>query len=196
MTHTLPLREVTLEQWARLPEDEAGEVVDGLLTEEEVPSAIHELAVAWLLTVLHIWGEQHGALVFGSGIKLKVAPRSGRLPDLVVYLPGAKPPAPRGLVVTTPSIVVEVVSETPRDERRDRIEKLKEYAAAGIRWYWLVEPEQRSFSILELDAGRYAYAAAVTDGVIEEVPGCPELRIDVSAMWGRIDRLLAMSREE
>ena len=37
-----PEDDLTLEQWAAMPEDEAGEVVDGRLEEEEMPDYLHE----------------------------------------------------------------------------------------------------------------------------------------------------------
>jgi Uma2 family endonuclease len=191
-----PARTLTLEQWAELPEDETGEIVDGVLVEEEVPNPIHEVVIAWLVALLHGWGRARGAFVFGSGIKLQVAARRGRIPDLAVYLAGTRGPALRGLVCAPPSIAVEVVSETQSDQRRDRIEKLTEHAVAGIRWYWLVDPELRSFEVLELGAdGRYVHAVAVTEGVIDGVPGCEGLRIDVSDLWAEVDALIASAQQ-
>lgn len=183
-------RRMSLEEWAELPEDEPGELVDGFLVEEEAPGYAHEIVIAWLSHILLDWGSARGALVAGSGAKFRVTPRRGRMPDLTVYLPGEGKPPKHGLITVPPSIAVEVVTPTVRDERRDRVEKLAEYAEFGVRWYWIIDPEQRTFEILERTAeGRYVHAGGASEGVIEPVPGCERLRIDVADLWDKIDRL-------
>ncbi len=89
-----------------------------------------------------------------------------------------------------PSIAVEVVSLAPRHQRRDRVEKVDDYARFGIRWYWLLDPAARTLQILELGAdGRYVVALGATDGVVESVPGCEGLRLDLDGLWREIDAL-------
>jgi len=181
----------TLEAWAALDEDDSRELVDGRLEDEEVPSAIHETVVRWILVLLHAYFGPRGGLVFGSGIKLAVRARSGRMPDVVCYAPGRKPEA-RGIVNVPPDIVVEVVSPSPRDERRDRVEKPDDYGAFGVRYYWLVDPDYRSFEVWELGAdARYARAATGIAGKVERVPGCEGLSLDLDELWAEIDRLEA-----
>ena len=181
-------RVMTLEEWAELDEDEEGELVDGRLEEEESPDWVHEIAVTWLSSTLWAWLVPRGGMVGGSGAKFAVRADRGRKPDLTAYLPGRRPPA-RGLIRVPPDIAVEVVSPRPRDERRDRVEKLQEYAAFGVPWYWIVHPQLRTFEIYELRAeGRYAYALGQSEGVIEAVPGCEGLRLDLDALWAEVER--------
>ena len=49
-------RVLTLEEWAELPEDDEGELVNGHLTEEEVPDFVHELIVVWFTSLPQLDG--------------------------------------------------------------------------------------------------------------------------------------------
>jgi Uma2 family endonuclease len=181
--------EMSLDEWAAMDDEKEGELVDGILVEEEMPSFAHELTIAWLARVLGNWLADRGGFVACAGVKFAVAPHRGRIPDMSVYLPGSRKPQARGLVNVPPDIAVEIITPTPRDERRDRVEKVADYAQFGVRWYWLVDPSFRTFEILERGAdGRYVHAAAATDNAIE-VPGCAGLVLDARALWAEIERL-------
>lgn len=154
-----------------------------------MPDAVHELAVTWLTALLRAWLGAQG-FVLGSEVKLAVFQKTGRKADLSVYLPGRAPPPRRGALKDAPDVVVEVVTPTPRDERRDRVEKMEEYARFGIRSYWIVDPALGSFEIFSLETdGRYKKSVGCTGGVISPVPGCEGLRVDVDALWTELARL-------
>lgn len=185
------VRRLSLAEWERLPEDDTGELVRGVVVEEEMPSYVHEAALVWLMGTLLPWCRANEARVVGSGLKYALAGDTGRMPDLSVFLRGAARPPAHGAVRTPPSIAVEVVSSTPADARRDRIIKLSEYAAFGVAWYWLVDPELRSVEILELDEHRkYVHVVSATDGIVL-VPGCPGLVLDVDALWRELEQAVA-----
>jgi len=172
-----------------MDDDETGELVDGRLEEEEVPDPIHEIIVGWLAQVLRTWLGGKG-IVLTSGVKYVLRANRGRKPDFAVYLqPETKRPPARGLVRVPPDIVVEIVSATPRDVRRDRIEKMDEYAAFGVTWYWIVDPSLQSLEIFELIDGLYARVARATEGRLGVVPGCSGLQLDLDKLWGQIARL-------
>lgn len=182
---------MSLDAWGALDEEVPGELIEGFLEEEEMPSLLHECVVRWLILLLAPHFTARGGQVFGSGVKLAVRPRSGRLADVVCFGPGKKPEA-RGVVRVAPDIVVEVVSPSPADERRDRVVKPDDYAAFGVKYYWLVDPELRSFEVWELGAdGRYVRARAAISGKVDDVPGCEGLLVDLDALWCELDKLLA-----
>jgi Uma2 family endonuclease len=184
---TLP-QSLTIEDWAALPEDTEGELVDGRLVEEEMPDAIHETIVVELVTTLLAWAKPRDGRVYGSELKIKIRPGRGRKPDLSLFVGGRRPQA-RGAVSTPPDAVIEVVSPTPRDGRRDRVEKVQDYASLGVRFYWIVDPELRAIEILELGPdGRYVRALGASTGRVD-IPGCEGLAIELDELWSEIDRL-------
>lgn len=183
-------RPMSLAEWAAMPEEEPGELVDGWLEDEEAPSYEHEIIVAWIIRMLGNWLAPRGGFVGGSEAKFGVRPSRGRKPDASAYPPGSRKPPRQGIIDVPPDLMVKVVSPTPKDGRRDRVEKLNEYAAFGVRWYWLVDPQLRSLEVLELGQdGSYVHALDATDGVIENVPGCEGLSLDLDALWWELDRL-------
>jgi Uma2 family endonuclease len=185
-----PSSELTIDQWAALPEDDSGELVDGRLEDEEVPDLVHETVVSWLVRVLGAWIVARGGFVFASEAKYGLSERRGRKPDVTVHFPGGPRLPRRGAVRVAPSIAIEVVSPTPRDTRRDRVEKPDEYARFGVRYYWIIDPEERTLELFELGAdGRYVRALAAADGTLVDPPGCTGLALDLDALWAEVDRL-------
>jgi Uma2 family endonuclease len=106
-----------------------------------------------------------------------------------VYLPGGSIPPRRGLIRVPPDIAIEVISPTSLDARRDRIEKVRDYSDFGVRWYWLIDPSLKALEVLELRSDRrYRHVLAETEGSVT-IPGCPDLTLDLDALWAELDRL-------
>jgi Uma2 family endonuclease len=182
-------KRMTDEEWANLPEDEEGELVDGLLVEEEVADLRHELAVSWLVKVLSNWADPLGGFVTASELKYILRPGRGRKPDVSMLLPGRKHPRDRGVLRRPLDVLIEVVSPTPRDARRDRFEKFSEYAAFGAKYYWIVDPALRTFEFYELnEQGRYTQMRAADSGKVDNIPGCEGLMLDLDELWARLDQ--------
>jgi Uma2 family endonuclease len=177
---------MTLKEWADLDEEIPGELVDGQLEEEEMPTHLHELVVAWLLVALHPWARARGGRVTGSETKIAVGTGRGRKPDLSIFLRRGLPALDDALITVAPHVVIEVASARPRDVRRDRIDKQIDYARAGVRYYWIVDPQLRTLEVFELVNRHYRVALAASAGTVR-APGCPGLKIDLDALWREID---------
>jgi Uma2 family endonuclease len=187
-------RRMSLDAWAAMDEDEPGELVDGLLVEEEVARPSHETALSWIQYRLMGWVEPRGGVAFGSEAKFAVGKGRGRKPDLSVFFEFPRL-SDDGPIRTPPDVMVEIVSPTPRDGRRDRVEKLREYAAFGVRWYWIVDPRLRTVEILKLgDDGHYANLLSTAEGVVD-VPGLDGLTLDIDALWARVDKICGAEPE-
>ena len=66
-----------------------------------------------------------------------------------------------------PDLVVEVLS--PSTQRHDRLTKYNLYERAGVREYWIVDPESKTVQVSVLDGGRYRVREVYTAGDIAKV---------------------------
>jgi Uma2 family endonuclease len=156
---------------------------------------VHEIVAVWLIQNLYGWVIPKGGVVGGSRLKYILRPGYGRKPDISIILPGQKWPRARGAFRKPAGVMIEILSIRPCDIRRDRIDKFAEYAAFGLRYYWILDPTVRTFEIYELDSnGRYVRALGAAEGKIENVPGCEGLVLDLDGLWFALDRFI--QREE
>jgi len=187
---TLPFPlSLTLAQWAMLPEDQTGEWMNGQLVEEEMPCPLHEVVVLFLAALLRSWAKERGGFVFTSGVKYALDAQRGRMPDVTMFFASGFVPPRHGMISVPPNVAVEVISPSPQDHKRDRIDKMREYAAFGIGYYWLIDPEARLVEMFELTPERrYVVAASAADGMLR-VPGCEGLTLNLDELWAEADRL-------
>lgn len=165
----------TLEQWAALEEDVDDELVDGALVEQEEVTWMHDETAAWLVAALWPWLRAAGGRMATSDVRFGLAPGRGRRPDLSVFLSGTPIPArTSSLVRIPPTIAIEILSPRPSDIRRDRIEKMRDYAQFGVIWNWLVDPNVRLIEIYRLR----------TDGTSERLLGATEGTVAVPGSSG------------
>jgi Uma2 family endonuclease len=180
---------MSLEEWAALDDEIEGELVDGFLEEEEMANVLHEAVVTWLAAMLRVWVRRRRGLLTGSEVKIAIAPRRGRKPDVSVFLPPNLPAPTDTLVRVPPHLAVEITSPRPRDVRRDRLYKLADYARAGVPYYCIIDPQLRSVEVYELGRDRRYAVARTAAGGRMRVPGCPGLVLDLDALWREADEV-------
>ena len=150
------------EDLLELPEDgRRYEIVEGELFEMPAPTWDHQTILFNLVTLLT-------PLVRALGGTLRFAPLDVFFrgadpvePDVVVLLPGgAARPSKRG-VEGAPDLLVEVLS--PATRGRDLLMKRMLYARAGVREYWVVDPDARTVDVHTLDVDVFREAATVSE---------------------------------
>ena len=182
-------KKMTVEEWEKLDDHDYRELVDGVLEEPEMPSGLHDLVMCWLAVVLYPYFRKHRGFAIGEGPKLVIRHNRGRVPDAICFAHGQRFEL-HGVIRTAPHIVIEIISPRPRDARRDRVDKVADYAEMGVKLYWLVDPKLRTFEVLQLGPKRkYTLFASRSSGKLRRIPTLPGLVIDLDDLWSEVDRL-------
>lgn len=147
--------EWTEEDYFALEADYFVEFVDGVLEFLPMPTLSHQDIVEFLHEKLKAYVNAHrlGKVRFAP---LPVRLFKGRIrePDLVYLnrdqVKAAKRKYPRGA-----DLIVEVVSPDDKSRKRDLKDKPVDYAKAGVKEYWIVEPELLTIKVLTLSGKKY-----------------------------------------
>lgn len=138
---------ITLEEYEALPEDIRAEVFEGIIYDMASPSEIHQTISTELTTTLnnYIKRKNGSCRVFHApfDVKLNDAPLTIVQPDLMVICDKNKLDGKR--CNGAPDFIIEIVS--PGNPADDYIRKLYHYKNAGVREYWIVDPQRKNVSV-------------------------------------------------
>ena len=158
VTSALPRsRPLTYDDLAAMPDDDGHryELIDGVLIVTPAPRASHQVAVGNLYLALRA-GCPRELVVFLAPFDVVLSLDTVMQPDLLVArrsdLTEANLPAP-------PVLAVEVLS--PSTRRIDLGTKRLAFEAAGVPSYWVVDPDEPSLTVFELEGDTYRQAARV-----------------------------------
>ncbi len=124
-------------EWVPLDNSGRGEVIIHM-----PPKDIHQAVVGFLYKLLGLFVD-----LFDLG-KLRIAPLevklqpggSSREPDILFVAAEHLDRLTPDRLIGPPDLVIEVVS--PTSVKRDRSAKYREYQAAGVREYWVIDPRE------------------------------------------------------
>jgi len=120
-----------------------------------LPTEIHRAILTFLTRALLRYLDPRDGVLRFAPLRLHVGVDKYREPDLLVLLDRDDPRrAPRYWLGA--DWVLEVVS--PDDPARDLVTKRREYAEAGIPEYWIVNPLDRTVTVLTLPSGIDTYS--------------------------------------
>lgn len=158
--HTATARRVTFEEYLAFDDERAmSEWVDGEIIYMSPTARRHQEILTFLVKVMGLFVDTNDSGVLlpaPFAMKLEALKR-GREPDLLFVSSDRQHLVEKTYLNGPADLVVEIVS--PESVGRDRGEKFVEYEAAGIREYWLIDPDRESAEFYELGAdGRYRAA--------------------------------------
>ncbi len=146
---------ITVEEFLKLSEasESRYELIDGEVYQLASPSYEHQRILIEILNMIHLWSK-------GKKCKPVVAPFDVRVmsdtetnivqPDIIVICDPENIDN-RGKYNGTPTLVLEVLSETTRN--KDMLKKLNLYMSGGVKEYWIVNPWNREIYIYTFDSG-------------------------------------------
>jgi Uma2 family endonuclease len=101
--------------------------------------------------------------------------------DRVIWVGLGRQPVP---MQDVPAIVIELVSNTRRDRKRDYEEKRAEYAAIGVREYWVIDRFHRTLTICRGDE----VTRVVKENETYETPLLPGFQLPLGELLKVADR--------
>ena len=164
------MKRYTYAEYLTWGDDVRYELIDGAPYLMACASQAHQAAVGGLFAQLY-------AFLRGKPCKVFVAPFDVRLnaesfddtvvqPDILVVYDETKLDGKSYL--GAPDMVVEVLSET--SAKHDKIIKMLKYQKAGVREYWMADPERKIVDVYLLRYGRYVvFSYGETDTVKVDV---------------------------
>ena len=138
------------EEYLALETNHLVELSDARLEFPPMPTPDHQFTVRFLYELLRAFATNHasGEVLFAS-LRVRLWPGKFREPDIVFVLAenlwrfGDR-------FCDGADLAVEVVSGSPKDRERDLVTKPREYERAGIAEYWLIDPQEKTITVLHL----------------------------------------------
>ena len=171
------------EEYLMLSGNRLVEFSHGIVEVLPMPSYAHQLMVAWLYELLRefIVHRNLGRVIFAP-LRVRLWAGKYREPDLMVMLEENRHRISQQYWDGA-DLVMEIIS--PDDPARDLETKRREYAVAGIREYWLVNPIDETITVFTLPEGEQRYeihGVYLRDTVAESVL-LPGFEVDVTACF-------------
>lgn len=139
--------EYTLEDYYALPDDQRVELIDGTFYEMNAPTTIHQIIAFQMCHQIENYIEEHEGecvpYIAPVDVQLDCDEKTMVQPDVIILCDKSKDV--QRCIYGAPDFVAEVLS--PSTRRKDRRLKLVKYANAGVREYWMIDPDRRQIVV-------------------------------------------------
>ncbi len=134
--------EYTIDDYLALPDDVRYELIDGELIRMESPTRTHQSIAGYLFHRIYSFIEENGGsctpYIAPLDVQLDKDNRTMVQPDVMIVCDHDVETDKR--LFGAPDFVAEILSPSTRS--KDMIVKLHKYMEAGVREYWIVDPDK------------------------------------------------------
>ena len=166
--------EYTIEDRNALPEDHPSELIDGVIYNMASPALRHQSISGAIYRQLWNYVDSQGGdcipFIAPTDVRLDRDERTMVVPDVfVICQPDDDRMDNDKYINGAPDLIIEVLS--PSTRRKDMFTKLHKYEAAGVREYWIVDPNKEKVIVYifgeESDVSLYGFDSEVPVGIYQ-----------------------------
>lgn len=174
--------EYTLEDYYAMPEEQRVELIDGVIYDMAAPTYLHQILSGEIFIRLKEYIRKAGGLCVPVcspiDVQLDCDGRTIVQPDVIVLCDREKAEVTK--VHGAPDFVAEIVSKSTR--RKDLYLKLMKYEQAGVREYWIVDPDKKRVIVYDFEHGECPVVYNFQDMVPVQIFG-GQCRVDFSEIY-------------
>ena len=156
----------TIEDYYALPDDVRAELIDGEIYDMSAPQVAHQVLLGSLFNRLSEFikrkGRQCLPLVAPVDVQLDMDDKTMVQPDILVLCNRDK--LKKRVIYGAPDMIIEILSKSTR--KKDTFVKLEKYLDAGVREYWVVDPDRKKVVVYDFEHS----PTTVIYGFEEQVP--------------------------
>ena len=176
-----PRAKLTYEDYAKTPDDERWELIDGELIPMASPTVPYQSVDALLGAKLVILVTEQGLGRVFHSIDVVLSPHDTFRPDLIFVSNERAGIITHANIQGAPDLVVEIRS--PSTAMLDETTKRELYEKCGVREYWLADPEAQTVTVLLLGENGYEIAGIYAKGGTLTSPTLEGFSIDLSEIF-------------
>ncbi len=169
-----------------LPDEPRCELIYGRLHLSPSPTPLHQYVALGLWQRIREIADRTGGRVLAAPMDVYLADHSVVQPDVLYFVPERRHRIGK-TIEGAPDLLIEVLS--PSTARRDRGDKSRLYAEAGVREYWIVEPRDQQIEFFVHRDGHFTLE--YPDGDVYTSPLLPGVRLDLQTLWHEVEEQLA-----
>ena len=145
----------TLDDYYALPDERRVELIDGVFYDMTAPATFHQLIGGLIHSrfLTYITENKGTCVPFIAPVDVQLDRDDKTMlePDIIVVCDRDK--IIRRCIYGAPDLIIEILS--PSTRRKDMIIKLNKYLIAGVREYWIIDPDQETVTVYDFEHDQF-----------------------------------------